>query len=89
MNDGVWFKSMFPYQTEVTRHIKYFHEEKKKTSKENVKRCTLKAPFLSSSFLLIFLYASVISFCDITCHNSSSKHVELGAVAVKVVVFSV
>lgn len=57
--------------------------------KENVKRCTLKAPFLSSSFLLFFLYASVISFCDITCHNSSSKHVELGAVAVKVVVFSV
>lgn len=84
MNDGVWFKNMFLYQTEVTRHIKYFHEEKRKRQKVHVKG-TVSLFF----FFALFLYASVISFCDITCHNSSSKHVELGAVAVKVVVFSV
>lgn len=62
MNDGVWFKNMFPYQTEVTRHIKYFHEEKRKRQKVHVKgTVSLFFFFFARFFYMLVLSHFVIS----------------------------
>lgn len=62
MNDGVWFKNMFPYQTEVIKHIRYFHEEKRKRPKVHVKAIvSLLLFFLLALFYMLVLSHLVIS----------------------------